>query len=352
VQAVVWHATPLKKLPWPAESTGVGWMVQVVPFHRSARVVVPEFDVAFRFPAAVQVAGVVQDTAARTPPGGGLGVGSVRQFVPFHRSASVPTGLPALSVRAPTAVQNEGEVQDTPAKKLPGAPEGAGTGRIRHRVPSQRSATSPVGKPELSKDVPTAMQNVWAVQETPNRALPGAPAGLGVGWKVQFVPFHRSARVPVGLPKLSVRVPTAVQATADVQDAAPRKPPPAGLGVCWMRHFTPSHRSASGRFADVPMAVQAEGAVQDTPARTLGAAPVGLGVGWMVHRVPFHCSARAWKVPELLMEYPAAVQAEEAAQATPIRKFGPPVRLGVGWMVHRVPFHCSARVWKVPELLM
>jgi hypothetical protein len=187
-------------------------------------------------------------------------------FRPFHRSASVPTGLPALSVRAPTAVQNEGEVQATPAKKLPGAPEGAGTGWICHCWPFHRSATSPVGKPELSKDVPTAMQNVRAVQETPKRAVPGAPAGLGVGWMVQFVPFHRSARVPVGLPKLSVRAPTAVQATDDMQDTAARKPPPAGAGVCWTRHRAPSHRSARGRFAAMPVAVQAERAVQDTLA--------------------------------------------------------------------------------------
>src|SRR5258708_9697404 len=102
-------------------------------------------------------------------------------FRPFHRSASVPTGLPALSVRAPTAVQNEGEVQDTPAKKLPGAPEGVGTGWICHCWPFHRSATSPVGKPELSKDVPTAMQNMRAVQATPNSATPCTPAGMGVG---------------------------------------------------------------------------------------------------------------------------------------------------------------------------
>jgi hypothetical protein len=327
-------------------------MAQLVPFHRSARVVVPEFDVAFRFPAAVQAAGVVHDTAARTPPGGGLGVGWMVQFVPFHRSASVPTGLPALSVRAPTAVQNQGEVQDTPAKKLPAAPEGVGTGWSCHRVPSHRCATSPVGMPELSRVVPTAMQNVLAVQETPNRPVPGAPAGLGVGWMRQLVPFHNSARVPVGLPKLSVRAPTAVQATADMHDTAAREPPTAGLGVGWMRQVTPSHRSASGPLADVPVAVQAEGPVQDTLARTLGAAPVGLGVGWMVQFVPFHCSARVRKVPELLMEYPAAVQAEEAGQATPSRKFGPPTRLGVGWMVQFVPFHRSARVWEVPALLL
>jgi hypothetical protein len=196
------------------------------------------------------------------------------------------------------------------------------------------------------------MQNVLAVQETPNRPVPGAPAGLGVGWMRQLVPFHNSARVPVGLPKLSVRAPTAVQATADMHDTAAREPPTAGLGVGWMRQVTPSHRSASGPLADVPVAVQAEGPVQDTLARTLGAAPVGLGVGWMVQFVPFHCSARVRKVPELLMEYPAAVQAEEAGQATPSRKFGPPTRLGVGWMVQFVPFHRSARVWEVPALLL
>src|SRR5260370_23782871 len=94
VQAVAPHASPLKKLPWPAESTGVGWMVQLLPFHRSAKVVVPEFDVAFRFPAAVQAVGGVQDTAARTPPGGGLGGGWVLQFLAFHRSASVPSRRP------------------------------------------------------------------------------------------------------------------------------------------------------------------------------------------------------------------------------------------------------------------
>ena len=163
---------PLKKLPWPAESTGVGWMVQVVPFHRSARVVVPEFDVAFRFPAAVQVAGVVQDTAARTPPGGGFEDGSVLQFVPSTARRACLLGCPRCGSGA-TAVQNEGEVQDTPAKKLPGAP------RVRGRAGSAiacRPSAPPQagGEAELSKDVPTAMQNVWAVQETPNRALPGA----------------------------------------------------------------------------------------------------------------------------------------------------------------------------------
>jgi hypothetical protein len=57
-------------------------------------------------------------------------------------------------------------------------------------------------------------------------------------------------------------------------------------------------------------------------------------------------------MPDLPTENPAAVQAEEAVQSTPIRRLSPPARLGVGWMRHRLPFHRSARVWKVPELLM
>jgi hypothetical protein len=71
----------------------------------------------------------------------------------------------------------------------------------------------------------------------------------------------------------------------------------------------------------------------------------------MVQLVPFHRSDKVRRMPDLSAENPAAVQAEEAAQSTPIRKFRPAVRLGVGWMAHRVPFHRSARVWTVPALL-
>jgi hypothetical protein len=45
---------------------------------------------------------------------------------------------------------------------------------------------------------------------------------------------------------LSVGAPTAVQAEGDVHDTASRKLPcaPGGLGVAWIRHLVPSHRSA------------------------------------------------------------------------------------------------------------
>jgi len=88
--------------------------------------------------------------------------------------------------------------------------------------------------------------------------------------------------------------------------------------------------------------VQAEDDVHDTAFRKLNCAPDGLGVGWMAHLVPFHCSA---KVPEF--EAPTAVQAKDDVHDTAFRKLNcAPDGLGVGWMAHLVPFHCSA---KVPE---
>src|SRR6266704_640146 len=90
-------------------SPGVGWMRQMVPFHRSARVVtVPEL------PTAVQADEEVQDTPLRVMscpvrPS----VGTIRQALPFQTSASVPTALPELSKRVPTAMQADSEVQAT-----------------------------------------------------------------------------------------------------------------------------------------------------------------------------------------------------------------------------------------------
>ena len=52
-------------------------------------------------------------------------------------------------------------------------------------------------------------------------------------------------------------------------------------------------------------------------------------------------------------EYPTAVHAAADGHATPISWLAaPPAALGVAWMCHRVPFHRSARVCTVPELLM
>jgi len=160
------HDTLFRKANWAPAGVGVGWMLQLVPFHPSARV--PAFDA----PTAVQPEDVGQATLARKPPPcAGLGVGWMLQLVPFHRSARV-LALGVKALEPPTAVHADADMHDTPLSVAP----------------------------------------PWD--------------GLGVGWMLQRVPFHRSARVvPSALP------PTAVHAEGEVHDTLFRAPPPAGLGV-------------------------------------------------------------------------------------------------------------------------
>ena len=82
----------------------------------------------------------------------------VVQAVPFHRSASGPASEP------PTAVQAEGDVHATPARK---APAGLGVGWTRHVLPSHRSASALPGVP--GADPPTAVHAVGEVHHTPTR---------------------------------------------------------------------------------------------------------------------------------------------------------------------------------------
>jgi len=66
--------------------------------------------------------------------------------------------------------------------------------------------------------VPTAVQVVADVHDTPFRVVAGLRAG--VVWSVQLVPFHNSGTIP-----------TAVQAVAEVHETAESVPPPARVGV-------------------------------------------------------------------------------------------------------------------------
>src|SRR5262249_54640312 len=103
-----------------------------------------------------------------------------------------------------------------------------------------------------------------------------------------------------------VEPPTAVQAEADLHDTASRKLPcaPAGLGVAWTRQRVPFHRSAKVTsvpepFPEPPAAEHAGAAGQDRAPRKLNGAPERLGVAWTRQRVPFHRSAKVTSVPEL-----------------------------------------------------
>src|SRR3989442_1590459 len=92
-----------------------------------------------------------------------------------------------------------------------------GTKRKSGLQDSRSARVSPV--PELSKLSPTAVHALAEVHETSLSKLSVDPAGLGVAWITQEVPFQRSAKVsPV--PELSTFSPTAVHALAEVQDTA------------------------------------------------------------------------------------------------------------------------------------
>jgi hypothetical protein len=62
------------------------------------------------------------------------------QLWPSHRSTSV-RAVPDLVIESPTAMQADEVVQATPASELTVAPGGFGVGWMRHRPPSDRSAS-------------------------------------------------------------------------------------------------------------------------------------------------------------------------------------------------------------------
>ena len=78
-------------------------------------------------PTAVHAEGEVHETAFKKDPGlPEVGVGWMLQVVPSHRSVIVPAELPELSKAPPTAMHAEGDEHDTPVKKSPCVPEGVG----------------------------------------------------------------------------------------------------------------------------------------------------------------------------------------------------------------------------------
>jgi hypothetical protein len=94
-----------------------------------------------------------------------------------------------------------------------------------------------------------------------------------------------------------------VQAEAEEQETPNNTPPPAdGLGVAWMDHRVPSHRSARVMSVPewvnaLPTATQAEADVQSTAFSVLLAAPAGLGVASALQLAPFHRSAKVTVLP-------------------------------------------------------
>lgn len=116
----------------------------------------------------------------------------MRHLVPFHRSTSAgPTGSLALSTTPPTAVQADGPVQSTPKNPAPPVPAGLGVGWMRQRLPFHRSAMV-TQVPEALRASATAVQAEAEVQDTDCSRVTGAPGRCGIGTTLHRVPFHRS----------------------------------------------------------------------------------------------------------------------------------------------------------------
>ncbi len=213
---------------------GVFWIDHLLPFQRSARVTFPIVSEAVeRCPTATHAVAEVHETASR-PTNPSFGVCCIVHREPFQRSTTARnpkllSTMPSVYGPPPTAVQATVDVHDTPLAK-----KRLGTRWIDHRDPSQRSTSAFGAWRGVLLNVPTAIQKLRDVHVTSSSSLTVDPAGTGVRWIVQFVPFQRSANAtpPWGgvLPPWSVWTPTAKQAFVDTHEIAPSAPSP-GDGI-------------------------------------------------------------------------------------------------------------------------
>ncbi len=137
----------------------MGWIVQVSPFHRSASV--PAFDP----PTATQWVSDAQDTAQSIAPVR-VGIRCRCQVLPFHQMASADQ-TPRVGPAVPTAAHRSVSGQAIPFSWFSAAPTGLGTACRRQPSSSHRSP-SVVGVP-APLPWPTAVQSDGEGQDTPPR---------------------------------------------------------------------------------------------------------------------------------------------------------------------------------------
>ena len=163
-----------------------------------------------------------------------------RQLRPFHRRASVDT-TPRVGPTMPTAAHASVAGQAIPFSWFSAAPTGLGTCSMLQR-PSRQRSPSVMGVPS-PLPWPTAVQSDGEGQDTPLRPLELARAGLGTGWARQAAPFHHS---PSGTnaPELLTYPPPTDRLTcgrrAGVADQHGELRP-VGAGAACKLHFVPFH---------------------------------------------------------------------------------------------------------------
>ena len=185
-----------------------------------------------KYPTAVHVVRDEQETPVRAlsrllcDGAGDIGTCRVDQSRPFHRSASVRVigrgALPPIRVE-PTAMQTLFARQETADRELLLPRPGFAVRWIVHADLFRCTASG-----AFAAD-PTAVQESGSQHDTLRNSVCGATFSSD-----HWVPFHRSATEP----------PTAVQEVTDTHDTAVRG---TGPSICWIAHLVPFHRSTRAR---------------------------------------------------------------------------------------------------------
>src|SRR5215472_815391 len=195
------------------------------------------------------------------------------QLLPFHTSARAGKLLPVRD--SPTASHAVAAVHETSLSRLMVAPPTSWVLLIVQLLPFHSSASVSM-LPPLMVAWPTASHRDAETHETSLSWLEVTPAGFGVDWTPQELPFHTSASVSV-VPPLS-NCPTASQDDDDVHQM-PGSCAPPGSGMLTIVQVLPLRLSESRLLPTFPTAMQVAVPVQDTAlSDQVGFDPDGVGV--------------------------------------------------------------------------
>jgi hypothetical protein len=123
-------------------------------------------------------------------------------------------------------------------------------------------------RPDPSLQDPTATHTVAEMQSTPRNEPAVAPAGMAAVWRTHCWPSHRVSK-PTLTPALVLMYPTAVHATAELQEMPLRYdcPESAGTGIGRDVHVDPSQCAARALSSNesAPTATHEATPGHDTP---------------------------------------------------------------------------------------
>ena len=328
------HATPSKTVCVEPAGFGVVAIDQLVPFHFSTND--RSTPLTVESPTAKQTVALVHATPLRsvTVEPVGFGLLEIAHVVPFQRSTSEP--VTPLTVASPTARQFVVLVHATPLRTVLPEPVGLGLLTIDQAVPFHRSTSDE----PLLLFVPTASQFVVLGHATPLRIAPKEPLGFGLLTIDHAVPFHRSTNV-CATNELFRFQPTAAQFVVLEHATAPRlaAAEPLGFGLLTIAQLVPFQCSTNVLppvpLSHSPTAKQLVVLGHATPANRLSIAPLGLGMATTDHAVPFQCSTNARAKNASAAADPTAKQLVALGHAT-LRKrpSGGPCGLGLVDKLH------------------